>query len=273
MESPNRSDRRAFLGAAIAGAGAAGAALAGGAAAAHAKGFKGREYYEIRLYHFKDADTQERFGEHLKSALIPAMRRAGAGPVGVFTQEDPQLPSPAYHVLLSFGTMEAAVGLPERLLADEEYQRVGAPLLSLPIGDAPYVGIESRLLRAFKTTPKLKLPPESVQGKGRRFQLRTYTSPNEAAGFKKIEMFESGEIAMFPRAGMEPVFFAQGLVGTDLPSLTYMLTFPDGFNPDTGWSRFKADPEYKRLFTMPQYQGIVTKLITPMLRPTTFSQI
>jgi hypothetical protein len=260
------------LKAGIAGAGAASAALAASEAAEAGPG-RAREFYEIRLYHFTNGDTQQRFGEHLKTALIPALRRAGAGPVGVFTQEDPAPAGSHYLVLLPLPNLDAVASLPERLEADQQYHRDGAPLLSLPIGDAPFTGIESRLLRAFKTAPRLKLPPETAAGTGRRFQLRTYTSPNVAAGFKKIEMFETGEMDMFPRAGMHPVFYAQGLVGADLPSLTYMLTFPDGFNPDTGWARFKADPEYKRLFTMPQYQGIVNKLITPMLRPAPFSEI
>jgi hypothetical protein len=271
MERSMRMDRRAFLKSGITGAGAAASALA--AQDAHAGSAKGREFYEIRLYHFTNADTQQRFGDHLKSALIPALRRAGAGPVGVFTQEDPQLPAPAYYVLLSLASLDAVSSLPERLQVDEQYQREGAPLLSLPIADAPYAGFESRLLRAFKAAPKLNLPAETLAGKGRRFQLRTYLSPSEAAGFKKVEMFESGEMAMFPRAGMQPVFYAQGLIGTDLPSMTYMLTFPDGIEPNALWDKWKADPEYKRLFSLPQYLGTVIRAITPMLRPTPFSQI
>jgi len=40
-------------------------------------------------------------------------------------------------------------------------------------------------------------------------ELRTYESHSKKANLKKIEMFNTGEIAIFRRAGLSPVFFAK----------------------------------------------------------------
>src|SRR5579872_1863266 len=59
------------------------AALPGAVDRAHAAETPaGREYYELRLYHFKDAAQQQRYEEFLRDALIPALNRAGSTPVG-----------------------------------------------------------------------------------------------------------------------------------------------------------------------------------------------
>ena len=67
--------------------------------------------------------------------------------------------------------------------------------------------IESSLMRAFAGMPTLELPFGGGEA-GRRariFELRTYESHSEAAGRKKIEMFETGgELSLFRKAGLMP---------------------------------------------------------------------
>lgn len=58
--------------------------------------------------------------------------------------------------------------------------------------------------------PRLELP---VGEPGRIFQLRTYESPSEKTGLKKIEMFDTAEIAIFRKTGLNPVW--QTLVDQD----------------------------------------------------------
>ena len=43
-----------------------------------------REYYELRRYHLRRGPKQALMDAHLRDAEIPAITRAGAGPVGVF---------------------------------------------------------------------------------------------------------------------------------------------------------------------------------------------
>ena len=59
--------------------------------------------------------------------------------------------------------------------------------------------------------------------KSRILELRIYESHSTKAGQKKIEMFnEGGEIAIFRKTGLRPVFFGETLIGPLMPNLTYM---------------------------------------------------
>ena len=43
------------------------------------------------------------------------------------------------------------------------------------------------------------------------------------------------------------------MVGAAMPNLTYMLAFPDEAARKAAWDTFKADPEWLKLRTMPEY--------------------
>ncbi len=120
--------------------------------------------------------------------------------------------------------------------------------------------------------PRLEVP----ERKDRMFELRRYESSGEAAGKKKIEMFnELGEIAIFKRVGLTPVFFGETLIGEMRPNLTYMLTFDDMAEHDKNWKAFGSDPEWQRIRTIPEYADakIVSRITRTFLVPTSFSQI
>jgi len=55
-------------------------------------------------------------------------------------------------------------------------------------------------------------------------------------------MFGDGEIDIFRRSGMLTVFFAQTIVGSRMPNLTYMLAYDDLAARDKTWRAFSADP-------------------------------
>jgi hypothetical protein len=83
---------------------------------------------------------------------------------------------------------------------------------------------ETWLLQAFPTFPGVELPAQTAAKAPRIFELRIYESPSEKAHLKKVEMFEKlGEIAIFKRTGLVPVFFARMIAGPRMPCLTYML--------------------------------------------------
>lgn len=138
---------------------------------------------------------------------------------------------------------------------------------------AGYVRYERTILRAFAGLPELKLPPSS-QG-GHIFEVRTYESDNAATLQKKIEMFNKGEMQIFQRLGMNPVFFGEALVGSKLPHLTYMLAFDDLAHRDRAWKAFGTDPEWLKLRATPGLSDadIVSNISNMILRPTAFSEI
>jgi hypothetical protein len=138
------------------------------------------------------------------------------------------------------------------------------------------VRIDSRLMRAYSAMPKLEVPAAAAGNKPRVFELRTYESHSKKANRTKLEMFgKGGELAIFRRTGLAPVFFAQDLIGTRLPSLTYMLVFDDLAARERNWGVFANDPEWLKLRATPGYTDaeIVSNITSLVLRPTAYSQI
>jgi len=84
---------------------------------------------------------------------------------------------------------------------------------------------------------------------------------------------EGGELALFRKVGMNPVFFGQRLAGTRMPNLTYMLGFDDEAAQKAAWGRFLAHPEWKKMRSDPKYKDTVSKITNIVLKPTPYSQI
>jgi len=92
---------------------------------------------------------------------------------------------------------------------------------------------------------------------------------------RKMAMFNEAEIAIFVRHGLNPVFFADTLVGTRMPCLTYMLTFADTAELTAHWAAFSADAEWKELSHKPGNTDaeIVSNISNLYLSPLACSQI
>jgi hypothetical protein len=200
------------------------------------------------------------------------MNRAGVGKVGAFTvvygENEPSL-----LLVLSHQTLDSVVSLRDRLAADAVYSRAGAAILDAPLSDPPFVRVESTLLRAFDAMPTLEPPTGPPAVKPRIFELRTYESHSDSAALNKLKMFNAGEVPIFRRAGLTPVFFGETLIGAKMPSLTYMLTFANMAARDVAWGKFGQDPEWKSLSGDPQYRDNVSAISDTILQPTSYSQI
>ncbi|MGO8696096.1 MAG: NIPSNAP family protein [Limisphaerales bacterium] len=267
-------NRRDFLKTSTAAAVAsASLATAGAASAADADNAPTRQFYELRLYHLRRGPKTEMFDRFYRDAAIPALKRAGIERVGVFSLAvGPE--SPTQYVLLVHSSLESLITTPQKVGADAEFKEAGAEFLNAPATDPAYVRIESSLLISFEGMPKLE-PPSFPGGNQRLFELRTYESPGVKANFKKVDMFNRWEIAIFRRNGLLPVFFGQTMIGSRLPCLTYMLAFPNQEAHDKNWGSFIADPEWKTVSKTPGYTDpeIVSNISNVFLRPTPYSQI
>lgn len=240
--------------------------------AAEAESKTAREFYELRLYHLRQGPMLKRFDEFYRDVALPAWNRAGVNPVGVFDLAiGPD--APTKYVLLPFKSLEAMATAREQFEADPEVLK--AEFANVPPTDPAYIRKESSLLLAFSGLPKLEVPAQFAGKKPRLFELRTYEAHSRKANKKKVEMFNVGEIAIFRRAGLQPVFFGETLVGTKLPNLTYMLVFDDMAARDKNWATFVGDPEWKKLSTTPGYTNaeILTNITNVLLKPTAYSQI
>lgn len=225
---------------------------------------------EWRTYFLK-AGKQPLLEAYLSKAFIPAVKRFGIGPVGVFVEKAVREPL-ALHVLIVYPSVDQVVTLSAGLAGDEEYQRAAKEYLAARARDPVYSRFESSLLVPIEGMPRLEKPDTS---KPRLLNLRIYESHNERAAKKKIEMFNKGELAIFRRVGLTPVLFGETVIGPVMPNLTYLLVFPDDAAREAAWSRFRDDPEWQKLRTIPEYadKEIVSRITSKILTPTVFSEI
>jgi hypothetical protein len=131
-------------------------------------------------------------------------------------------------------------------------------------------------MQAVPFMQKLEIPGSASGNKPRVFELRTYESHSKRANKLKLDMFGTlGELAIFRRTGLAPVFFANNLIARRMPSLTYMLVFDDLAAREKNWGTFVGDPEWKSLSSKPGYTDpeIVSNITSVILRPTAYSQI
>jgi hypothetical protein len=273
MEGDPNMDRRVFAFGSLGAALGPNLSAADASAQTQASSTTARpQVLELRRYQFRFGPMMARHSEYAKTALVPALNRAGIKPVGAFSIAV-GAGGPALYMLLPHPNAESVVTLGGRLVGDAAYKQAAASFRALPATDPPYVRRESSLILAFEGVPAVEVP---VSTPSRVFELRTYESHNEAAGLKKIEMFEkAGELAIFRRLGLAPVFFGRDVVGPRMPSLTYMVAFADMAARDKGWAAFGEDPEWVKLRSTAGYANadIMTNTTIQLLRPTDYSQI
>ncbi len=264
-------DRKSFLKTAVV-AGSTGSVLSAFASPAEKNSKKEpeTEFYELRVYTLKDQTQQKLVEDYFQNAAIPALNKLGSKNVGVFTEQKPAGQTRLF-ALIPYSSLEAFLKVQDNLLKDKQFLQAGVDYLQAPIAAPPYDRIESSLLQAFTTAPKLVAP----QKKERFFELRRYESPSEMFGKNKIEMFnQGGETVIFNRLGFKPVFFAETLIGEMRPNLTYMITFDSMEDHDAKWKAFGSDPDWVRIKSMPHYPDKnVSRITSTFLVPTAYSQI
>ena len=228
-----------------------------------------QEYLEFRQYRLHVGPKKNLLGNFLRDVGIPAMNRIGIRSVGVFNAKyGPN--SPTLYVLLVHKSLDTVMNSAQMLMDDKEYRKAGADFVNAPLSEPKFVRMESSLMLAFKDMPKLEVPEK----KGRLFELRTYESHSIKASKKKIEMFnEGGEIAIFKKTGLQPVFFGETLIGPLMPNLTYMLVFEDMADRDKKWKVFGSSPDWRKLSSNPAYKGTVSNITDIILQPARYSQI
>ena len=230
-----------------------------------------QEFYELQVYSLKNTQQQKLVEDYLQQAAIPALNRLGSKHIGVFTELKPETAQTKIFVLLPYADLNAFQKVHDNLMKDETYTQAGAAYLQAPLAEPAYERIESSLLQAFSTAPKIMLPAK----KQRFFELRRYESGSEVFGKRKIQMFNEGnETKIFKDLGFRPVFFAETLIGEMRPNLTYMITFDSMEDHDAKWKAFGNDPDWKRLSSLPEYPDkIVSRITSTFLNPTAYSQI
>ncbi|RFZ94597.1 NIPSNAP family containing protein [Mucilaginibacter conchicola] len=229
------------------------------------------EYYELRVYTFKDERQQKLTEDFYRDVFIPTIKKATNEPVGVFTELAPTGQTKLF-VLLPYSNFAQIDHLFDQLENNKDYWTKGEAYLNAPASNPAFEQLDTSILKAFKHSPVKELPAREE----RIFELRQYKSATEAAGKKKIEMFnDKGEIDIFKRLGFKPVFFGETVAGDNRPNLTYMVTFKNMDDKAAHWKSFVDDAEWKKISAPADYADalLVSKITSTMLKPTAYSLI
>jgi hypothetical protein len=232
------------------------------------------DFYLWRYYTLRGGPQPRRLAEYLQNAAVPALNRLGHKPIGVF-EVVAGVPSPAVFLLIP-GSLASLGALDASLEKDEQYVRAAAGYIDAPATDPAYSRQETSILAAFPKVPHIEIPAATAAKGPRLFELRTYESASEKAHRAKVRMFEElGEVDIFRKVGLTPVFFARTMAGPRMPSLVYMLVHDNLVARDKSWDGFRNSPDWKKVSATPGYADadIVSNITTVLLRPAASSQI
>ena len=273
--------RRDFLKTSLA-ATAAAAVTSQAAAASGPSSTAGREYYELRAYRLKPGPWKAGLDAYLEKAVIPALAKRGVKNVGVFTEIDvnkgaatstPKADSPVW-MLIPHVSLESFVQVSAELNRDAAVQKAGGDYLHAKKPNPAFDRIDSWLLLAFKSMPKMDVPAFSKNKTTTRvFEMRDYESHSELAALNKMDMFDEGETEIMRTLGMSPVFFGQALSGPNLPHLRYITSGPDLATHLANWKKFGPDPRWQKMKDDPKWTANTSLNTARFLVPTAYSQI
>jgi hypothetical protein len=232
-----------------------------------------RSILELRWLHMRTnpENQMQRTTEYLR-ATAPVLKRSGATHLGFFGSVIAE-ESPFILELYEFPSLAAMEAVGGKLSADKDYIQARDAYNAMP--GLGYERMESSLLRSFEGMPHVDPPPVDGERAPRVFELRMYESNNSRTLAQKIKMFNEGEIGIFKRLGMRPVFYGETMIGSHMPNLVYMLSFDTLAAREKLWQAFGADPEWQKLRVQPGFSDAenVSNISNSILRPLPFSDI
>lgn len=234
-----------------------------------------REYYQLTVYHFKDAAQEAILDDYLERALMPALHGMNMKNIGVFkNMANDTVADKTIYVLMPVRSLADVEAVGDKLAANSAYRAAGSRYLDAAWDSAPYTRMENILMHAFELAPQLQQPQLKGAKQNRVYELRSYEGATEKLYRSKVKMFNAGdEIGIFKNLNFNAVFYAEVLAGSRMPNLMYMTTFENMAERDARWKDFFNDAAFKKLLTMPEYQHNVSKADIIFLRPVPYSDI
>lgn len=234
---------------------------------------KERDFYQLVVYHFKDASQEKVIDNYLQNALLPALHKINIKNIGVFkNRSNDTIAEKTMYVLIPIKSLEQIIKIQSKLNVDKDYQSAGAEYLNAVYTSAPYSRMETIMLHAFSMAPQLQLPNLNGARKDRIYELRSYESATEKIFRNKVQMFNEGdEIGLFKRLNFNASFYGEVIAGAKMPNLMYMTCHENKTVRDANWKNFVNDPYWKKLSGMPEYQHNVSHIDISFLYPTEYS--
>lgn len=234
-----------------------------------------REFYEIKVYHFKTAEQERLIDDFLQHAFLPALQKKNVGKTGVFKPiANDTASDKLIYVFIPLKSFDELLNMPASLEKDAAYISAAGTYLNAPYNNPPYTRMESIMLEAFPLAPQMQLPALSGPHNERVYELRSYESPTEKLHVNKVHMFnEGGEVPLFKRLEFNAIFYADVINGSHMPNLMYMTSFDNMASREAHWKTFVADAEWKKLSALPEYQHNVSKAEIILLHAADYSDL
>jgi hypothetical protein len=231
-----------------------------------------RDYYQLKIYHYKNQGQETRLQQYLQQAYVPAIHRAGIKHVGIFKPVTQQDTDRRIYVFTPFSSLDKLAGIEQQLQTDAKYLTDGRDYIDADYKNAPYTRIETIILQAFPGMPSTAVPNLTAAKADRVYELRSYESPTEKYNVNKVRMFNTGdEIGLFKRLNFNAVFYSEVISGSHMPNLMYMTTFNSKADRDKHWDAFGSDTQWKTLIAKDEYKNNVSHADIIFLHPTEYS--
>jgi hypothetical protein len=230
-------------------------------------------YFELKVYHLKTARQEALVDSFLQHQYVPRLHAAGIATVGVFTAiGNDTAADKRIYVLAPY----ASLGQWEKVSQQTASQLLaaGGAYENAAYTSPAYSRLENILLKAFPDMKALLAPKLATPKAERVYELRSYEGASEKIFRNKVQMFNAGgEIKLFDRLGFNGIFYGEVLFGAKMPNLMYLTSFANQAAREAHWKAFGADPEWKRLSALPEYQNNVSHIDITFLRPANYSDL
>ena len=232
-----------------------------------------QQCYEVRSYIIGEHDRTI-VENYIERAMIPALNRQDFYQIGALTTHaSDQTGTTRVVLVIPIDDLSRWKLIDDKLKSDDNYQTAAKEYLDRQHDEPAMVRIQSELLIAMDCMPEFEVDHESIDNSRRVYELRTYESPNERLAQAKIDMFNNGEVPIFHASRITPILIGRTLVGSQMPSLTYLTVYPSDRQRTRAWEQFLANPDWKELSAQPKYQNTVSRIDTYVLRPLLLSQM
>ncbi|MCY7420783.1 MAG: NIPSNAP family protein [Chitinophagaceae bacterium] len=230
-------------------------------------------YYQVTVYHYKNADQEKLIDEFLRDAYLPGLHNKGQKNIGVFKPlANDTAADKTIYVIQSFKDIKQLANLANETWDVSAYGNTAGAYLNSNYKTPPYSRMERMVINAFDMAPQFMVPNLTSPKSDHIYEFRSYEGATEKLHNNKVKMFnQGGEIALFKRLNFNAVFYGKVIAGAQMPNLVYMTSFENKEERDAHWKSFSADAEWKKLSAMPEYQNNVSRNETILMKAAEYS--
>ena len=233
------------------------------------------DYYLVKVYHCTDMQQIKSIEAYVATDLIPFLHKNAIRDIGVFLPMniDTALDKKLF-VWVPFNRLDQLALVESKLDQLDPMDITSLSNLDTVKQQLPFTRMETMLASAFKFHSRYQPATDFSKTPEAIYEFRSYESKTQNLHLRKVHMFnEGGEIELFKRLNFNALFYGRVIVGAHMPNLIYMTRFKNLEDRNTHWKAFGADPVWKRLNTLPEYAGTVSKNETILMKAAECSEL